>query len=226
MKVENVNIEKQLGEEINMSISEIIPYIRNNKIHDKEQINRIANSINEFWFTQRIVVDKDNVIIIWHWRLEAAKKLWLKEVPVLRMNDLSEKQVSKLRILDNKLNESDWDVLNLKEELEGLEDMNFGDLEFNKEDLFPELFEEPEEKVKEDKPEVEFTEELWEESNYLVLYFDNSIDWINAQSIFDLKPVKALDSKKWYERVWVGRVINGTKFIEKILDAENKGLWK
>lgn len=83
-------MKKQLGEELNMSINEIIPYVRNNKIHDKEQINRIANSISEFWFTQRIVVDKDNVIIIWHWRLEAAKKLWLKEVPVLRMNDLSE----------------------------------------------------------------------------------------------------------------------------------------
>jgi hypothetical protein len=102
--------------------------------------------------------------------------------------------------------------------------MNFGDLELAKEDLFPDLFIEPEGKVKEEKPEVEFTEELGEESNYLVLYFDNKIDWINAQSVFDLKPVKALDSKKGYERVGVGRVIDGTKFIEKILDAENKGV--
>jgi len=54
----------------------LIPYELNNKIHWEEQIDRIANSITEFWFTQPIVVDKDNVVIIWHWRLLAAKKLW------------------------------------------------------------------------------------------------------------------------------------------------------
>jgi len=43
----------------------LIPYEFNNKIHSEEQIDRIANSISEFWFTQPIVVDKDNVVIIW-----------------------------------------------------------------------------------------------------------------------------------------------------------------
>lgn len=210
----------------NVKVRDLIPYIRNNKEHDKEQVNMIANSIKEFGFNQPLVIDWNNVVVVGHWRLLAAKELWLEDVPCVRMEDLTEEQINKYRILDNKLNESDWSELNLREELDMMEDMNFGDLELTKEDLFPELFLEPEEKVKEEKPEVEFTEELGEESNYLVLYFDNKIDWINAQSVFDLKPVKALDSKKGYERVGVGRVIDGTKFIEKILDAENKGVWK
>ncbi len=219
-------MKKQLGEELNMSISEIIPYIRNNKIHDKEQINRIANSIKEFWFTQRIVIDRDNVIIIGHWRLEAAKQLWLKEIPVLKMNDLSEEQVNKLRILDNKLNESDWDVLNLKEELEGLGDMNFGDLELSKEDLFPDLFLEADLGGKEEEPEIKFTEELGEENNYIVLFFDDSVDWLQAQSLFGLETVDALDSKEGYRRRGVGRVINGTDLMNKLLEYYNRKEWK
>ena len=210
----------------NVKVKDLTPYIRNNKQHPKEQVNMIANSIKEFWFNQPLVITKDNVVVVGHWRLLAAKELKMETVPCLRKEDLTEEQINKYRILDNVLNESDWAELNLKEELDLLGDMNFGDLELSKEDLFPDLFIEPEEKVKEEKPEVEFTEELWEESNYLVLYFDNKIDWINAQSVFDLKPVKALDSKKGYERIGLGRVIDGTKFIEKILDAENKWVWK
>lgn len=211
---------------VDLEVSKLIPYDFNNKEHDKEQVNMIANSIKEFGFNQPLVVDANNIVVVGHWRLMAAKELWLEKVPCVKLEDLSDEQVKKYRILDNKLNESDWAELNLRKDLDMLEDMNFGDLELSKEDLFPDLFIEPDEKVKEEKPEVEFTEELGEESNYLVLYFDNKIDWINAQSVFDLKPVKALDSKKGYERVGVGRVIDGTKFIEKILDAENKGVWK
>ena len=210
----------------NVKVKDLVPYIRNNKEHPKEQVNMIAKSIKEFGFNQPLVIDGNNVVIVGHWRLLAAKELGLEDVPCIRKSDLTEEQINKYRILDNVLNESDWAELNLKEELDLLGDLNFGDLEFQPEDIFPDLFIEPEGKVKEEKPEVEFTEELGEESNYLVLYFDNKIDWINAQSVFDLKPVKALDSKKGYERIGLGRVIDGTKFIEKILNADNKGVWK
>ena len=117
----------------------LIPYEFNNKEHDLTQINRIANSIKEFWFTQPIVIDKDNVVIIWHWRLEASKKLWLKEVPVVRMENLTETQVKKLRILDNKLNESERNVENLKIELDELPNLNIWDIELTADDLFPDL---------------------------------------------------------------------------------------
>lgn len=124
---------------IEKEINSLIPYEFNNKIHDELQINRIANSIKEFWFTQPLVIDKNNVVIIWHWRLEWAKKLWLEKVPVVIMENLTENQIKKLRILDNKLNESDYDLWNLKLELDWLEDFNFWDIELKTTELFPEF---------------------------------------------------------------------------------------
>lgn len=132
MKIEQIKTEK------------LIPYEFNNKVHWEEQIDRIANSITEFWFTQPIVVDKDNVVIIWHWRLLAAKKLWMEEVPCIKAEDLSKIQVKKLRILDNKLNESDWDLWNLKLELDEIGDDYLNDLfpEFDAPEYNPDDYEE------------------------------------------------------------------------------------
>lgn len=120
-------------------VSSLLPYENNNKIHTDSQINQIANSIKEFWFTQPIVIDKNGVIIIWHWRLEWAKKLGFEKVPCLVLENLTKEQETKLRILDNKLNESEWDLWNLKFELDSLPDFNFWDLELKVGDLFPEL---------------------------------------------------------------------------------------
>lgn len=122
-----------------VKIDKLIPYEFNNKEHDELQVNRIANSIKEFWFTQPIVIDKDNVVIIWHGRLEASKKLWLKEVPCVQLDELTDKQVKKLRILDNKLNESEWNLANLKLELDDIWELNIWDIEISVDDMFPEF---------------------------------------------------------------------------------------
>lgn len=210
----------------NVKVSNLTPYIRNNKEHDKEQVNMIANSIKEFGFNQPLVIDWDNVVVVGHGRLLAAKELGMEEVPCVRMDNLTEEQINKYRILDNKLNESDWDVLNLKEELDGLEDMNFGNLELTKEDLFPDLFLEADLGGNKEEPEIKFTEELGEENNYIVLFFDDSVDWLQAQSLFGLETVDALDSKEGYRRRGVGRVINGTEFMNKLLEYYNRKEWK
>ena len=92
-----------------MKLAELIPYIRNAKKHDKTQIDNVAASIKEFGIVQPIVVDKDNNIIIGHCRALACKKLKIKEVPVVKLKDLTPEEANKLRLLDNKLNESAWD---------------------------------------------------------------------------------------------------------------------
>lgn len=119
----------------NIKISQLIPYELNNKIHDETQIIRIANSIKEFWFTQPLVIDKSNVVVIGHWRLEAAIRLWLDEVPCIIKDDLSDNQIKKLRYWDNKLNESEWNIENLKLDLTDLDNMNLWDLEFSIEEI-------------------------------------------------------------------------------------------
>ena len=73
--------------------------------------------------------------------------------------------------------------------------------------------------------EVPFTEVLREEHNYIVLYFDNEVDWLQAESIFALETVKALSTrsdgqiKATSERRGIGRVLNGAKAMEAIRDA-------
>ncbi len=124
---------------IETNLSVLKPYEKNNKVHDEEQIEMIANSIKEFWFTQPIVIDENNSILAGHWRYYASQKLWLEKVPCNILEWLTEQQKRKYRILDNKLNESDWDLANVKFELSQLEDFNFWELEFSVDDLFPEF---------------------------------------------------------------------------------------
>jgi len=94
----------------NIKLSQIKPYPSNAKKHDKKQITQVANSIKRFGWAQPLVIDKDNNLIIGHARLEAAKQLGLTDVPVLMMENLTEKEVVALRLADNKLNESAWDM--------------------------------------------------------------------------------------------------------------------
>ncbi len=106
--------------------SSIIPYSLNNRVHSDQQVDRIANSIAQFGFNQPIVTDENNVILVGHGRLEAAKKLGLEQVPVLKKADLTETQKKAYRILDNKLqNDSTWDLENLELELDALTEGGF-----------------------------------------------------------------------------------------------------
>lgn len=133
---------------VNKPAAELKPYGKNAKKHDKKQIANVAESIKQFGFVQPIVLDKDNNVIIGHCRLEAAKKLHLDEVPCVMDNDLTDEQVKKLRLLDNKLNESDWDIDLIAEEI--------ADLDFDGFDVDWELPEDEETEIIEDEaPEVD-----------------------------------------------------------------------
>lgn len=104
-----------------LKIADIKPYEKNAKKHPKNQVEKIANSIKRFGFAQPVVVDSNNVCIIGHGRIEASKLLKLNEVPTLMMDNLSEDEVKALRLADNRLNESDWDMGLVLEELKGLD---------------------------------------------------------------------------------------------------------
>lgn len=110
-------IEKNLGD--------IKPYDKNAKKHDKKQIMNVAESIRQYGFKQPIVVDKNNIIIIGHCRALAAKQLGLETVPCVSAEDLTDEQVKALRLIDNKSNESDWDLDLLDGELDGLDLSSF-----------------------------------------------------------------------------------------------------
>ena len=133
----------------NVSVKDLIPYERNTKKHDKTQINNVAESIKQYGFVQPIVIDKDNVVVIGHCRLLAAKQLKMKEVPCVCVEDLTDEQVKALRIVDNKSNESPWDFDILPDELAEI-DLSGFDFDFGIDDE-----EEETEIVEDEAPEVD-----------------------------------------------------------------------
>lgn len=111
-----------------INIEELKPYERNTKKHEQKQIDNLAESIKQFGFIQPIVIDKDNCVVIGHCRLLAAKKLEMQTVPAVCVDSLSDEEVKKLRLLDNKLNESEWDFNILAKEIA---DLDLSDFDFN-----------------------------------------------------------------------------------------------
>lgn len=105
-------------------IKDLHPYKNNAKKHPKEQVEQIANSIKEFGFTQPVLIDENNNVIAGHGRILGAKKAGLKSVPTVCLNDLTEEQIKAYRLADNKLNESDWNLKLLDEELENIFDID------------------------------------------------------------------------------------------------------
>jgi ParB/RepB/Spo0J family partition protein len=84
-------------------VDQLVPYQKNARTHSDEQIAQIAASIQEFGWTNPILVTPDYVVIAGHARLAAAKKLRLTEVPVIVLGHLSEAQRRALVIADNQL---------------------------------------------------------------------------------------------------------------------------
>lgn len=113
-------------------VSELTPYDKNAKKHDATQIANVAQSIAEMGWKQPLVIDANGVVIVGHCRLLAAKKLKQKEVPCVVADDLTEEQIRKYRILDNKLSESPWELDLLAEDMA---DLSFDGYEID----FPEL---------------------------------------------------------------------------------------
>ena len=109
-------------------IKQLKPYKKNAKKHPKEQVEKIANSIKEFGFTQPVIVDKDNCVVAGHGRILGAKKAGIKEVPTVALENLTEEQIKAYRLVDNKLNESEWDSVLLDEELQELKEVMKMDL--------------------------------------------------------------------------------------------------
>lgn len=111
-----------------LKTSVLIPYIRNSRTHSDFQITQIAGSINEFGFTNPVLVDEKNMIIAGHGRVKAAQLLNILEIPCIRLKNLTDTQKRAYVLADNKLAlNAGWDNELLKIEIQ--------DLQFEKYDL-------------------------------------------------------------------------------------------
>lgn len=116
-------------------INDIKPY-KNNPRLNEEAIPYVMKSIREFGFKNPIILDKNNVIVAGHTRLESAKRLGMKEAPVIYADDLTEEQVKAFRLVDNKVSEkSMWDYSKLDEELDSILDIDMSMFDFAIDDI-------------------------------------------------------------------------------------------
>ena len=127
---------------------DLIPYDNNPRVNDYA-VKKVLESIKAFGFRNPILVDANMVIIAGHTRREASILAGLEKVPYIVADDLTPEQVKAYRIADNKLAElSSWDEDMLKEELWGLQEVDFplevmGFTEMDLRGLFTEEDEEP-----------------------------------------------------------------------------------
>lgn len=140
------------------------------------------------------------IIISWNQRYEASLKIWLKEVPSILISWLTEERERKITLKEN-LHSWDWDYWVLADDWSEEE---LDDAWFDKKLVWEKDWDW-------DVPEIEFTSELLEKNNYVVLMFDNEVDWLNLKSVVDLPTVKNL----WWNWKGVWRVIDWSDFINK-----------
>lgn len=192
-------------------IQTLVPYERNPKNHTNKDVDLIVKSVKRNgWGDPLLVCPETMEVLSGNGRLMAAQKLGIEQVPVVYApKGLTEKQKADLVIASNKLVEvSGYNkyLENLIEDF-GLDSADFG-IDFAKI-----------EKKKEEEADVPFTEELLEEHNYIVLYFDNAVDWLQAQTIFGkyLEKKQALASKEGFRKMGVGRVVKGAEVLKDLV---------
>src|ERR1700681_835309 len=95
-------IDKQILVET-VSIAALRLSERNPRSHSKGQIRQLARSIERFGFNVPILVDGTNGIIAGHGRLLALQRLGRNNVPIIRLDHLTEAEVKAYQIADNKL---------------------------------------------------------------------------------------------------------------------------
>lgn len=91
-----------------IDINKLKPYEKNPRKISDQEMQKLKRSINEFGFVDPVIVRrKDKVIISGHQRIEAAKELEIKTVPVIFIT-IDDQRISLLNMALNKIS-GDWD---------------------------------------------------------------------------------------------------------------------
>lgn len=114
-----------------VDINSIKPYKNNAKLHPQEQIEQIKKSIEQFGMDDPIGIWQDEVVE-GHGRLIACKELGMKEVPIIRLDHLTDEERKAYTLAHNKLTmNSDFDMGLLEDELNEILNIDMNDFGFN-----------------------------------------------------------------------------------------------
>ncbi len=211
-------------------VEQLIPYARNARTHNDEQIAQIAASIREFGWTNPILVDGERGIIAGHGRLAAARKLGISEVPVIELRHLTEAQKRAYILPDNQLAaNAGWDTDLLKIELGDLAEQHFdlSLLGFDAEFLDGLLADDPQEGLTDpdEAPETQETVvtvsgDIWLMGNHRLLCGDStSIDAV--QGLMDGQAADMLLTDPPYNVAYEGKTKETLKIKNDSLSNES-----
>lgn len=134
MKRANLQVEM-------LPIEALTEYENNARAHGREDIEAIEWSIQQFGFNDPIGIwSTDNVIVEGHGRLKAAKNLGMTEVPVIRLDHMTNEERKAYALAHNKTAElSMWDFGKLDLELAGIHELDMTKLGFEPLEEIPEI---------------------------------------------------------------------------------------
>ena len=194
-----------------IKINKLKPAEYNPRQITKKQYNDLKMSIEKFGIVDPVVLNKDMTVIGGHQRLKVCKDLNHDVIPCVVL-DLSKEEERELNIRLNKSGgEFDMDALANYFDVEELTDWGFKHVELglniDKIDAKDNI-----------ETEYPFATELDISNNYIVLKFDNDIDWIQAKTLFKLQTevARRTNGKAWSQGI--GRVLNVSKAIKMIQD--------
>ena len=112
-------------------IDSVKKYRNNAKLHPEEQIQQIKKSIEQFGMDDPIGIWKDE-IVEGHGRLIACKELGYTEVPIIRLDHLTDEERKAYTLAHNKLTmNSDFDLDILNDELMNFDTIDMSDFGFD-----------------------------------------------------------------------------------------------
>lgn len=206
---------------------------QNVRKHGKRNQQVIADSLKKLGAGRSILIDSTNTAVAGNGVLEQAEKLGLpirviesdgSELIAVKRVDLAPDDPKRkaLAIADNRASDlSLFDEKAMAELLSQCKEFKlcagFNSVELEKMSLLNTADDSTEQPVNPDAPEIPFAEELLEKHNYVVLFFDNDVDWLQALTLFDIHTVKDSNARPGYERKGVGRVIRGADAINRII---------
>jgi hypothetical protein len=117
-------LEQKLGPIVYRDIDALVDYKSNPRIHPERQIVQLMASISQFGFALPLLVDELNVLITGHARVAAARRLRMRELPVIVAEHWSKAQVQAYRLADNQLAAvATWDEEMLQAEIASIVDI-------------------------------------------------------------------------------------------------------
>jgi len=197
-------------------VANLVPHPQNPNKHPDKQIAMLAKIIRHSgWRSPIVVSKKTGFIVSGHGRLEAAKLLNVQQIPIDEQEFKNEAEEFAHLVADNRIAElSGLSDDKLTELLSGLNDLDF-DMEltgFDGDEVSKLL----DMDGGEQEGEIKFSEAISESNNYIVLKFNNDIDWLSAQTHFNLETVaaKRQNGKPWSQGI--GRVVDGASYLNSL----------